>query len=176
MVFPSDWLLGTYSIVACIYEWLCGFLSYQSVFVEFHCCHCRWRHFILLLHSLFLIIWPWLFPIWCYSLLIPTRLLYGGLVLLIIVLFTLSHVFFSFSLFDYVILPFLLQILLFLCFYYSFFFSFSTDWRWVSRCFCGQLPSCLLSLIVEYKFILPSWSCRNLMVDLLTNSLFWIAR
>ena len=116
-----------------------------------------------------------LFPIWCYTLLILTRLLFGVLLLLIIVLFTLSHVFFSFSLFDYVIPPFLLQILLFLCFYYSFFFSFSTDWRWVSRCFCGQLPSCLLSLIVEYMFILPSWSCRNLMVDLLTNSLFWIA-
>jgi len=81
-----------------------------------------------------------------------------------------------FSLSDYAIPPFLLQIPLFLRFYYSFFFSFSTDWRWVSRCFCGQLPSCLLSLIVEYKFILPSWSCRNLMVDLLTNSLFWIAR
>ena len=129
----------------------------------------------LLLYSLFLIIWSWLFPTWCYTLLILTRLLYGGLILLIIVLFTLSHVFFSFSLFVNFIPPFLLRILLFLRFYHFLYLSFGTDWSWVSRCFCGQLPSSLLSLIVEYIFILPSWSCQNLMLDLLTISLFWIA-
>ena len=41
-----------------------------------------WRHFILLLHSFFLIIWPCVFPIWCYTLWILTQLLYGGFILL----------------------------------------------------------------------------------------------
>ena len=175
MVFPSDWFLGMYGVVACIYEWLCDFLSYRSVFVEFHCCHCRWRHFILLLHSLFLIIWPWLFPIWCYTLLILTWLMYDCLILLS---YSANYCFVCNSLtllFSFCLLYFSFSLRYFFGFINPSSFSFDTDWSWVSRCVCCQLPSCLLQLIVEYIFILPSWSCQNLMLDLLTISLFWIA-
>jgi len=53
MVLPSDWLLGIYGVVACIYEWLCGFLSFQSVFVDFHCCHCILFCYFILCFLLF---------------------------------------------------------------------------------------------------------------------------
>ena len=41
----SDWLLGMYGVVSCIYEWLFGFLSFQSVFVDFHWCHSQLASF-----------------------------------------------------------------------------------------------------------------------------------
>ena len=48
MVLTSYWLLGTYGVVACIYEWLCRFLSFWSGFVDFHCCHYRLTSFYLI--------------------------------------------------------------------------------------------------------------------------------
>jgi len=45
MVPSSGGLLGMYGVVACIFEWLCGSLSFWSVFVDFHCCHCRLTSF-----------------------------------------------------------------------------------------------------------------------------------
>jgi len=173
MVLPSDWLLSTYGVVTCIYEWLCGFLSFQSVFVSFHCYHYHLTSFYFITSF---------FVSYYLTMGIANMMLYSINSDAAVVrrpypanycYIYNSHIFFSFSLFVYVIPPFLLRILLFLRLYYFFFFS--TKWRWVSRCFCGQLLSCLLSLIIEYIFILPSWSCRNLMVDLLMNSLFWIA-
>ena len=129
MVLHSDWLLGTYGVVAYIDMYDCVAFCHSEPFLLICIAvTAGWCHFILLFHSLFLIIWPWVLPICCYTLLILTRLLYGGLILLIIVLFTiLSHLLFSLCLF-YSSLSFIL----FFRFYWSFFFSFGTDWRWVS--------------------------------------------
>ena len=159
-VLHSDWLLGTYGVVACIYERLCGFLSFWSVFVEFYCCHYQLASFYLITSF---------FAIYYLTMIIPNMMLCSINSDAAVVrrpspannCFVYTLLSFFVSSFVDVISPFLLQILLFLQFYYSFFFSLSTDWCWVFCCFCGQLPSCLLSLTVEYIFILPSWSCQN---------------
>ena len=122
MVLSSDWcmvllLVSTNECVA-----LCHSEEFLVIFIAVTG---GWRHFILLLHSLFLIIWPWLFPIWCCTLLILTRLFYSGLLQLIIVLRTLSRLLFFFS----------------FSFCYSF-FSFTNPF----------IPSVLLFLLLLFQY------------------------
>ena len=154
-------------------KWLRDFLSFWIVFIEFYCCNCRLTSFYCI---------PSFFVSYYLTMVIPNIMLYSINFDASIAwrpfptnyccIYTLTSSFL-----------FLFLFMLFLSFFnkllYSFDFIipffFSTDWCWVSRCFCGQLPSCFLSLTVEYILILPSWSCRNLMVDPLTNSLFWIS-
>ena len=134
---------------------LCCFLSFWSVFVEFHCCHYQLTPFYFIN----------LFFVFYYLTIVITNVMLYSINSDVAVVRRPDHAnycfvynslmysfFFSFCLFYSSFSDFTNSFIPLV--FYSFFFSVSMDWRWVSHYFFGQLPSCLLSLIVKQIILL----------------------